>query len=139
MTWKGLFVVAAFGTLVANDGQLLPQDPADSLLAADLAGTRVAGRIPTGTAVIPRNPKEPSSLEVELELPQGTELSSWLNGRSNAPCEGTHLGNASLDGGVATWELEAQNSLLEDAVEGSFVSVCTGGAPIASGNLRITG
>ena len=139
MTWKSLFVVAACGALIANDGRLLPLDPAEATLEADLAGTRIAGGIPTGTAVIPRDPEETSSLELELELPEGTELSSWLNSRTNAPCEGYHLGNASLDRGVATWKLGSLHSFLQDTVEGSFVSVCTGGAPIASGNLRFTG
>jgi hypothetical protein len=139
MTWKGLFVLAAFGAAVATDGRLLPQDPTDTTLEAELAGTRIAGRIPTGTAVVPRDPEEVSSLELELQLPEGTELTSWLNDSANAPCEGHALGTAALDEGVATWELDAQNSLLRGAAEGSFLSICAGGAPVASGNLRGTG
>ena len=138
MTWKGLFVLAALGGVVASDGRLLPRNDAEASLEANLAGTRIAGHMPTGTAVVPRDPKQLSSLELELELPQGTELSSWLNDRTNSPCEGYPLGTAALDGGVAIWELGAQNALLKDAAEGSFVSICIGGAPVASGNLRLT-
>jgi hypothetical protein len=139
MTWKGLFVLAALGAAVASDGRLLAQDPSDATLEAELAGTRIAGRIPTGVAMVPHDPKEASSLEVELELPEGTELTSWLNDSVNAPCEGHPLGTAALDEGVAVWKLDAQNTPLRGAAEGSFVSICAGGAPVASGNLRVTG
>ena len=64
---------------------------------------------------------------------------TWLNDRSNSPCEGHPLGTAALDSGTATWWIDAGDVALEEAAEGSFVSVCSNGTPLASGNLRSTG
>lgn len=142
MTWKLVVTLAALGMLTAVDGRsmlgLRPE--AGSTLTAELTGTSIAGRMPVGSVVFDRGLDSLESfLEVEdLELPQGTRLDSWLNPSANAPCEGVALGSASLDpAGSAAWDIDPGVALLSETVEGGFISVCTGGDPLVSGNLQL--